>query len=266
MHDAIAHILDPATRGTHHGFETLRDQFGALPYDALPELLALARDPAHADIHGPAIAALGDLVWPGAYAAFTEWVVGDDTWQALDAGCALDAAGGGGFGYWERVAPGDVPAPQRIRSVGPELVAWWADQGRAKAPDELTWLGARGRTATAEERSYLYVRTTRRAVLSNGWIVDDHRPLPRGAGRHLSGATCLLDGREVRAAVILDSSAEPPIAGVMVESDHGWLNVAARARAIVLDYPLGDETALSDFANARYEIGPTGSVRERKSA
>lgn len=263
MHPALESLLDPALRKTHHGFETLRDQFGSLPVGALPDLLALAHDPASDDLRGAAVAALGDLQWPGAYASFLEWVVGDDPWMALDAGCALDGAGGGGFGYWDKVAPGDVPAPQRVKSVGPQLVAWWHAEGAARAPDPMVWQATQGRPPTPDERVYSYVSATRRAVLSNRFVVEDHRDLPRRAGKHITGGTCSLEAGEVRVAVVLDSDAAEPITAVMAESDHGWMDVRSRARTIRLDHVLGD-TSMADFATARLEIGPTGSVRERR--
>lgn len=263
MHPALAQLLDPTHLRRHHGFETLRDQLGELPEAALPDLLALALDPQHAALHGPAVAALGDLAWPGAYDAFLTWVTGDDPWLALDAGCALDLAGGGSFGFWERVAPGDVPAPQRILLAGPELRRWWLDEGHLLAPDLPTWRAARGRPPTPEERVFAYVRDTYSAVLSNGWVVRDDRPLPRHAGVHVVGGTCRVGSQLVRVAIELDSDREPAVRRVMAESENGWLQITARATEVEADHDLGP-TSLADFADARMEIGPTGSVRERQ--
>ncbi|MCB9674876.1 MAG: hypothetical protein H6737_07150 [Alphaproteobacteria bacterium] len=259
MHPQLSAAVARARENPGYGFDTLRDELASLPEDALPGLLAFALDPANADVLGQAVAALGDTGWPGAYEAFAGWVVGGDVWIAVDAGCALDAAGGGGFGFWDRIAPGDQPDPEKVASVAPELVAWWRAEGHAAAPDLDTWRASLGRAPTREERIFALVRSTPFAVLSDGRAVETAAPLP--PGRCYTGGIAVVEGvGEVKVAFVLDSDADEPITAVMAESRQGWLDIRARVAECRPRHVLGDTDPAS--LDARYEVGPTGSLRD----
>jgi len=262
MHPQLAAALDRARADPNYGFDTSRDELASLPEEALPDLLAVALDPAHVDLKGQAVAALGDTGWPGAYDAFAQWVAEEDVWVAVDAGCALDAAGGGGFGFWERIAPDDQPSPDAVKAVAPELLAWWAAEGSGSAPDIQAWRDSRGRPPTREERIFALVRSTPYAVLSDGRAVQTDGVLPLHAGTHYTGGTAYIEGPgQIDVAFVLDSDAEDPIAAVMIEAKQGWLNIKARVGECKPRHSLGETTL--DALVAELEVGPTGSLRAR---
>ncbi len=259
MHPQLKGTLDRAMSNPNYGFDTIRDELTTLPHDVLPELLAAAHDPAFAPVFAQMVAALGDLCWPGAYDAFVLWATGEDVdvWAAVDAGCALDRAGGGGFGYWQRVAPGDNPSPELVLAARADLAAWWAEQGKANAPDEAAWQESLGRPPTPDERTYAFVRDSGWAVLSNGIALQTEEPLPANAGEHLTGGVIVVGEREANVAVVLGGTG---VVRVMAEFGHGWMDVTGKGE-VTPNHQLG-ATALSDF-RSDFEIGPTGSLKPR---
>lgn len=260
MDPTLEATLLRARQDPNYGFDTVRDELAALPVAVLPELLATALDPAWLDLRPQLVAALGDWAWPGAYEAYVGWAGGEDWFLALDAGCALDTAGGGGFGFWDKVAPGDAPSKERVLEQAPLLLAWWRETGAAQAPDEAAWRASLGRLPSPQERTFMLVRSTGWAVLDDGSVIEDSGPLPRNAGTHLCAGEIDVDGiGTVPVVFVLDSSREDPIAEAMVESTQGWLNVLGRATARRPRNTVGDAPP----RECRYEVGPTGSLRPR---
>lgn len=265
MNADIGAAVERARADANYGFDTLRDELAALPESALPELLEATKNPTFADVRGQLVAALSDTGWPGAFEDFVVWAGGEDVWIALDSGCALAAAGGGDFDFWGRVAPGDQPDPALVKDVVPELLAWWTESGASAAPSIDVWREGLGRPPSREERIYALVRSGDWAVLSNGLVLESPGVLPRGSGTHYSGGMVTVDGvGEVAVAFVLDSDVDDPIVGVMVESQQGWINIAARAKEPRPRHTIGDIAI--DPEQVRYEVGPTGSLRERAAS